>query len=467
MLKNLRTLLAPVLGTGHGTNRPRPAGLRVESLEDRHVPSAVITDYTQIAQMFPRHSGTSNLLLNFDGWKDEGISPFQTTTGNRDRDIQDILYRVSETFAPFDVRVLREFGDGAYATDHGDTTIFVGDATQNGDGVRNIVKGWTPPEYSDYPNLAVGVDHHPNNDTYDLAYVDPVGFRGSAGGVIPILNNYEIAKAVSHEAGHTFGLGHVLTDVPGGAVNDVMSYTVTAENQFFADQTFPLTNLNGYGTTDELVPHWYTLAVDPHGASYVPYKLQTQDSYAILSALLGNRPADDYASVAHSFNVQYFTPPVTLPSATTLYGKLERGGDSDAFTYTASLSGQVNVRLISPPLGISGYTPEVLVYDSAGVRAYSADATSTLSFTLTKGEKVSIVVGGHGGWIGDYQLLFSAPHLTTGGLQPPSGGVVAPVSQTSPFGAPSGTLVALAPMPTSTVGTVDPLTSASFTSGAR
>src|SRR5437868_6508099 len=112
MLRKLRTLLAPVLGSCCAAPQPRPAGLRVESLEDRHVPSAVITDYTQIAQMFPRHSGTTNLVLNFDGWKDEGISPFQTTTGNRDRDIQDVLYRVSETFAPFDVRVLREFGNG-------------------------------------------------------------------------------------------------------------------------------------------------------------------------------------------------------------------------------------------------------------------------------------------------------------------------------------------------------------------
>src|ERR1700730_5651188 len=76
-------------------------------------------ELTQVARAFPRHKGPTVLYVNFDGWTKpdkEGhtIEPFHSTTGNRDRDIQDILFRTSQRFAPFDVEVRRITGNGKY-----------------------------------------------------------------------------------------------------------------------------------------------------------------------------------------------------------------------------------------------------------------------------------------------------------------------------------------------------------------
>src|SRR5262249_5749208 len=78
--------------------RARP---RVEALEDRQVPSSFpITDMTVLAQQFPTHAGPTKLYLNFDGWAAKGVSAFQSTTGNRNADIHEVLYRTAEIFAP-------------------------------------------------------------------------------------------------------------------------------------------------------------------------------------------------------------------------------------------------------------------------------------------------------------------------------------------------------------------------------
>src|SRR5262245_56435493 len=78
--------------------RARP---QLEALEDRQLLS--VTDMTGVAQLFPRHSGPTMLYLNFDGWTAQGVSSFQSTTGDRTRDIHEIIYRTAEIFAPFDV----------------------------------------------------------------------------------------------------------------------------------------------------------------------------------------------------------------------------------------------------------------------------------------------------------------------------------------------------------------------------
>ena len=59
--------------------------------------------------------------------------------GNLEKSIQDILYRVSEIYAPFDVQVRRVYGAGNYGTTDGSTTIFVG-ANSN-----DVTSGAIPP----------------------------------------------------------------------------------------------------------------------------------------------------------------------------------------------------------------------------------------------------------------------------------------------------------------------------------
>ena len=83
-----------------------PQGAKKEPLE-----------LTQLALQFPRHKGSTTLYVNFDGWskhdkEGHNIEPFKSTTGNRDRDIQDILFRTAERYAPFDVEVRRMKGNG-------------------------------------------------------------------------------------------------------------------------------------------------------------------------------------------------------------------------------------------------------------------------------------------------------------------------------------------------------------------
>src|SRR5262245_49457495 len=150
----------------------RCARPQLEALEDRQLMS--VTDMTGLAQLFPRHSGPTILYLNFDGNTSQGVSSFASTSGNRTQDIHDIMYRTSETFAPFDVQVRRIYGDGATDTGAGNTTIFIGDKSGNGTGTSNTAYAYTPWANMDSPGEVRGVHHQPNSDAYDIAFVDPV-----------------------------------------------------------------------------------------------------------------------------------------------------------------------------------------------------------------------------------------------------------------------------------------------------
>jgi hypothetical protein len=244
---------------------------------------------TQVARLFPRHRGPTVLWVNFDGWRnyrggEHSVQPFRTTIGNRDRDIQLILFRTAERFAPFDVQVRRAFGNAGFdRRPLGHTTIFVGANTANLNGDEGkFPSGHTPTKYSDFPGLIRGDRHRPNSDPYDLGFVDPVGRHGKGWG--NVMDNGGITGGIAHEAGHTFGLVHTLTK----PITEVMSYD--AANRFFANRTFRITDLNqtpkGLVHTKVVLPRW-------RGQPVV-----TQNSFTYLRAVLGPRPPDDYANVA-------------------------------------------------------------------------------------------------------------------------------------------------------------------------
>src|SRR4051794_36271041 len=109
---NLSHLLNAWMTPLRRKNRPltrRPA-LRVEALDDRLVPNGTpITDATQLAQLFPAHDGPTSLLINFNGTTGVAGHTVAAFTGT-DQDKAEILFRVSEEFAPFNVQVSQVVG---------------------------------------------------------------------------------------------------------------------------------------------------------------------------------------------------------------------------------------------------------------------------------------------------------------------------------------------------------------------
>src|SRR5256885_13884874 len=109
------------------TNQSRKpnSGCKFESLEDRQLMSAVPTELSQLALRYGRHPGTTYLYLNFDGGTIDNdqsggsrtIAAYAPPPGqDRVQAIQDIIYRVSEIFSPFDVQVHILRGAGNFST---------------------------------------------------------------------------------------------------------------------------------------------------------------------------------------------------------------------------------------------------------------------------------------------------------------------------------------------------------------
>lgn len=365
-------------------------------------------DLTAIARQFPRHEGPTVLWVNFDGWrdKDHRVRPFQTTTGNRDRDIQDILFRTSEIFAPFDVVVRRAFNNGGRSTRNGDTTVFVGGNEANVDKKGNkFAYAVTPWENTDYPNPSRGATHRPNSHVFDVAFVDPMG-KGNNGGWTNVYDNAEISQSIAHEAGHTFGLAHVRTK----PVPDIMSYD--SDDQFyFANRTFAITDLNNTGTVTEhdpdQVPRW-TVA-RPGGGSAVS-AVVTQNSFTYLTAVLGARPADGWAHIADRTTVDPGFRDGKLAELKPGYhieGAMRRQGDYNVFQFKAATAQAVKIQL--GKTAQSTLDPILLVYDAAGKRLIAYRGAGVLTFTPKIGSSYKLVVGAKDGTSkGGYRLTLSA-----------------------------------------------------------
>src|SRR5579871_2127573 len=181
--------------------------MMVEALESRLVP-ADLSSIPYVQNVDPNDIGLPTTLgINFNGenfYSEGGLLGIGSQSINvgayssgsaaqTDQNIQDILFRVSEIYAPFNVEVTRVTSPNTYfdgSDRQGPSTIFVGPSQ----GDINVGAGSTPDEFSDYPHGGQ-TDHLRNSDSYDLAFVDPAGNLGSVTG---------IATAIAHEAGHTF-----------------------------------------------------------------------------------------------------------------------------------------------------------------------------------------------------------------------------------------------------------------------
>jgi hypothetical protein len=403
--------------------RRRSCHLQCETLEARDVPA--VTDMTQLAQQFyPAPAPRAFLALNFDGWAGEHIYPFGGNTGNADADIQEILDRVTEEFAPFNVQVRRIQGDGQHYASQGSTTIFVGDNSES-------PGAWaaTPSDSSDYPQ---GVLTAPNTDDHDVAFVDPFNEADQAKN----WNNAKIAQAICHEAGHTFGLGHIRThgvdDNPvsfdKNAAPDVMSYD--SPNQAFLNTTFDITSAN-YDANDQQVhfslynrPWYYTNAFNIP----VPVFMQTQNSFTFMNTILAPRDKDDVADVANAKAVDpgwSDSPARVLKSWDTVDAQIDGLDDYDAFTFNAQTADPINIT-VQPTAG-SKLDPVLMIYDEFndttalappkfGSHVNPNDRSSQLTFNPIPGHSYRFVVGGvDEDSQGGYELKTFAGQVTPGG----------------------------------------------------
>src|SRR5262249_14089012 len=106
----VKRLLTNLFRGGRRTPPRRPrARLGVEHFETRLVPAVV--DMTALAvQLTPTPAQATHLYLNFDGYQDDSHTVFPLNIPAQT--VNDILYRVSEIFSPFNVEVSRIYGNG-------------------------------------------------------------------------------------------------------------------------------------------------------------------------------------------------------------------------------------------------------------------------------------------------------------------------------------------------------------------
>jgi hypothetical protein len=382
----------------------RVAGFRprVEALEDRQLLS---TTMEAVASPYPRHPGPTLLYLNFAG--DNNNSPFTpvdqqpfTTLGKLDQDIQEILFRTAERYAPFDVEVIGSYAHAQEDQNNGATTVFIGPDP------NKVAQSYTPLGDVDTPHWGDPWEspNPPNSDSHDIAYVMPNASW----------TNWLVSDNVVHESGHTFGLVHIRTQgqdpMPLGPGNnnfpDVMSYDTNHTR--FVNQDFTITDYNynpNSGTSTETGDYPY----------YWPNQITAQNSFQYLSDVLGVRPPDAIADVAHAayLDSSYKESAVgqlSFPNAQfqaidpsiSAHGALVRLGDYNVYTVTATTSDPITIS-VTPGPG-SALNPMLLVYHAADDKVVgfnsskqpAEDGKVTL-FNPKIGDTYTIVVGAEDG----------------------------------------------------------------------
>jgi HYDIN/CFA65/VesB family protein/centrosomal CEP192-like protein len=244
---------------------------------------------------------------------------------------------VREDYAAYNISVTTtEPASGEY------TTIYVGgnnDWFSPGSGIIGVA------------TYDVG-NHDPSN--YGFAFPDELGiYYNYSGGELRNFSEY-LANLITHEAGHTYGANHV-------------SDTTAIMNPYLP--LSPRRNMFGEGQI-------------PGSASY-------QDTQSLFGSNIGYAHGeDDYGD--------NYTDAQSISPGSILTGLLERRDDTDAFTFTASASGAVNVDIDTTDYGnLDSYLKVYRTSDLALMAQnddYSSELDSYCSFEAVDGVQYTVLV---------------------------------------------------------------------------
>jgi hypothetical protein len=404
--------------------KPRQARLEIESLEERLVPATDLTSIPYVA-----HAGPTMLGLNFDGenFYNNGNTSvnayYHTSSGQTDQDIQDLLFRVSEVYAPFGVEVTRLNGFGTYYNSNGDTTVFVGQSN----GSNKIGLGQTPDEYTDYPtqNDVIGWQNGDGNnlplrdsEPYHLTFVDPSA------------NYNKAAQAIAHESAHTFGLAHVRTDnqfdpasLGSSLIPDIMAYTSNPSLAYFADQSMTLTAANYDANSGQTNFDYGNLPDYPNDLP------ATQNDYQALTQVLGAASPGgfpyhvaDIAAIDYHHQSQFVHPGtddfVGGDSIIVQNGSIMHLGQYDVYRWTAPVTETLTSVTVT---GTNGLNPVVMMYQNNGSLKWtnggSAPANSSDTISSDKANTLLYSYDSRSGAVGSLSVTAGTSYFFVVGAQ--------------------------------------------------
>jgi hypothetical protein len=313
---------------------------------------------------------TAQLYLDFAGYgsiswggKTTGVTPAYDTDGDAGTftagelsNIQEIWSRVSEIYSPFNINV---------------TTVDPGNLT---DGVTTeVVIGGTGSWYGSAGGVAyIGAF---SNGASNIAWVFP---KMLANG-----NTKYTAEAISHEAGHTFGLQHQ---------SKYSGSTKTAEYNPGTAAKAPIMG-NSYSATRAL---WW------NGQSAVSAST-IQDDVSVISS---NTNGFGYRSDDHGGSIGAATALDLDGDAASGSGIIEKITDTDYFSFT-TLAGDITLS-VSPAQYAGMLDAKLTLLDSDGTTLATADTSSlgeTISTSLSAGTYYLVVASeGNTGDLGQYTI---------------------------------------------------------------
>ena len=407
---------------GGGANAGFNPSTNYQSLGDQEYPYAPLTSMSEVAELFDPPDSVTKLFLNFEGSTEYGVSPFVANSDDRERDIQEIMYYVAQTFSPFNVHVARFVGNGQMAESGGHTTIFIGDKIgnsnfwENNDGswIDNIKRAYADGDYP-CPNRAV--NHQPNSDLYNKGFVDPIAaeYLNGVEQYWDSNSNDRIARSICHEAGHTFGLAHVLSNFDP----DIMSYSASNKRSIYSE--YELTALNSQPNGPAVEDNgwrakWYFEQVTGFGESqFVANNLMTQNSYRVLAATLGLRQVGiDASNIANPELVHegVFDDGfrLSISKDLPLQSSISTFGDYDVVDIWPETTEYLRVKAksVDDPVW---FDPILMVFDDNGTELLAYDNNSgdgkdaEVVFYAELGERYQVVIGAlSNNTFGDYHV---------------------------------------------------------------